>query len=29
MKDNIKSIVVLTLTGFICALAIYLVWRFV
>jgi len=25
MKNNIKSIIVLTLTGFICALLIYLV----
>lgn len=29
MKNNIKSIVVLTLTGFICALAIYLVRSFI
>jgi len=29
MKDNIKSVVVLTLTGFICALIIYLVRSYV
>lgn len=29
MKNSIKSILVLTITAFISALAIYLVWRLV
>lgn len=29
MKNDLKSIIVLTLVGFISALAIYLVWRLV
>ncbi len=29
MKNNIKSILVLTIVGFICATLVYLVWRLV